>query len=437
MRKIIFLLLILGPLKTYTQITDDFDWTKTKESFWIDRDDQISNGPCYSIALVNMCEVLAQVQYKAIINLSVQHLYSNCPYRWCNNDPECLANAAYNKCFYAKIEGIVNEENLPDNYPLPNYDETDPTTVADCERTLNSEDYKYHIGGFDGNYFNPVNLIINSNIQMKQSILKYGPHLVYYNNHALLFYGWIGDQWRVINTLKDALGLPLGSNLYTFDFSNHYPEILRLRGISWFEGPYAPNYILRQPDADGDGYCDFAYGDLPSNCTACIGHDADPTNSNIGGFTDYGNSIKVYYVSDINLYQEISDPSDYRFTTRVRLTTGFHVKAKQECSIFRISRNRPYKSAEDNDIPVRKPQKYEILSSIYPNPANENVLIKLNTKPEKPIIAEIIDILGKVYVRSQISDEINNIDLSAIPKGTYVVRIINQDSVTSHKLIKN
>jgi hypothetical protein len=35
------------------------------------------------------------------------------------------------------------------------------------------------------------------------------------------------------------------------------------------------------------------------------------------------------------------------------------------------------------------------------------------------------------------SDQISNLDLSAIPSGTYVLRIINNNMVTSHKLIKN
>lgn len=437
MRKIIIFLLLFGSIKAYPQIIDDFDWTNT---YGLGGSiDQIYAGPCVAISGTKMMEMQAEMQFQepgnggilmdAWIDLSVQHWYSYCAEILYNEEN---IDIQYK---YVKEQGIVNFENLSYEYPILK------ENLPDCEFDDITEGYKYRIGGYEYAYSlsdQPFN--ITNDFQLKQSILKYGPHVLKFNNlggfgHSLLFIGWKGNQWRVFNTWS-LPGLPVGKTLYTTNFSDCV-LIIRLRGISSFVGPDADYYTLKQPDADGDGYCNFTYGDLPSNCTTCIGRDANPYINTVGGYTDYGNSINIHNVTDQSLSQEFTTPTEYRFTIRVRLLPGFHFKAKPECSIFKVSKSVSSKSARELQDPKNINENIEIISSIFPNPTNGTLSVNLNIKPEKPVSIEIIDLLGKVCFKTEISDEVNNIDLSAIPIGTYIARIINNDFVTSQKIIKN
>ena len=71
--------------------------------------------------------------------------------------------------------------------------------------------------------------------------------------------------------------------------------------------------------------------------------------------------------------------------------------------------------------------------SISPNPSNGRSLLKLNGTDE-PFDLVITDLLGKVVVETRVK-QVYEIDLSNQGKGTYIIRISNQNTIATKKLI--
>ena len=71
--------------------------------------------------------------------------------------------------------------------------------------------------------------------------------------------------------------------------------------------------------------------------------------------------------------------------------------------------------------------------SVYPNPANEFVKISSSVDINK---VEIYNLLGKkVISTSKLTN--NNLDVSSLSKGVYLMKLTSGESVASRKLIKN
>jgi hypothetical protein len=71
--------------------------------------------------------------------------------------------------------------------------------------------------------------------------------------------------------------------------------------------------------------------------------------------------------------------------------------------------------------------------SISPNPSNGRSVLKLNGTDE-PFDLVITDLLGKVVVDTRVK-QLYEIDLSNQGKGTYILRISNQNSIATKKLL--
>ena len=70
---------------------------------------------------------------------------------------------------------------------------------------------------------------------------------------------------------------------------------------------------------------------------------------------------------------------------------------------------------------------------LYPNPANEFVKISSSVDINK---VEIYNLLGKkVISTSKLTN--NNLDVSSLSKGVYLMKLTSGESVASRKLIKN
>lgn len=72
--------------------------------------------------------------------------------------------------------------------------------------------------------------------------------------------------------------------------------------------------------------------------------------------------------------------------------------------------------------------------SIYPNPANSNV-VSINTSIQGKMQVSVFDVLGKEIINTEISN--NELNISTLDSGIYMVRV-NQNGITAtKKLIKN
>lgn len=71
---------------------------------------------------------------------------------------------------------------------------------------------------------------------------------------------------------------------------------------------------------------------------------------------------------------------------------------------------------------------------IYPNPTNGNI-IKIETN--NAIEVEIYDVLGKNVLKGKVTSQNNTLNVGALRKGIYMVRLISEDGSITKKLIKN
>jgi len=75
---------------------------------------------------------------------------------------------------------------------------------------------------------------------------------------------------------------------------------------------------------------------------------------------------------------------------------------------------------------------HEIL--IYPNPANQFIHIELSQSEEIKI--EILDAAGKLFISKRGNGRVNEIDLSSLSKGIYLVQVTSKSGRTTQKIIK-
>lgn len=71
--------------------------------------------------------------------------------------------------------------------------------------------------------------------------------------------------------------------------------------------------------------------------------------------------------------------------------------------------------------------------SVYPNPVNEFVKISSSVEINK---VEVYNLLGKKVISSSKINN-NNIDVSSLAKGVYIVKLTSGDSVATKKIVKN
>ncbi|MCX6209960.1 MAG: T9SS type A sorting domain-containing protein, partial [Bacteroidetes bacterium] len=73
--------------------------------------------------------------------------------------------------------------------------------------------------------------------------------------------------------------------------------------------------------------------------------------------------------------------------------------------------------------------------TMYPNPANNVVKIDINKLVGNGQII-VTDMLGKQVVKQSLSIGMNNVDISKLTKGFYMVSIVTSEGKTTKKLIK-
>ena len=73
---------------------------------------------------------------------------------------------------------------------------------------------------------------------------------------------------------------------------------------------------------------------------------------------------------------------------------------------------------------------------IYPNPADEELSLSINSKIQKNARIEIHNMLGKMCLTCNILNNNERLDLSHLNAGPYIITIVNGDTVITQQLIK-
>jgi len=81
-----------------------------------------------------------------------------------------------------------------------------------------------------------------------------------------------------------------------------------------------------------------------------------------------------------------------------------------------------------NIVKLKETETVNKFSSFYPNPAKNELLFSLPNEENYQI--EIVDLLGKVYVSSTVSNANKQISISALSGGMYIVKIKDHNGIT-------
>ena len=89
--------------------------------------------------------------------------------------------------------------------------------------------------------------------------------------------------------------------------------------------------------------------------------------------------------------------------------------------------------------PIISVEEFEKIANItiYPNPTKEQVFINLGSNSLKNATLELFDLLGKSMLKQKVNQSLENINLTAVPVGVYLVKFSNNDGSRVFKLIKN
>ncbi|MBT8327199.1 MAG: T9SS type A sorting domain-containing protein [Bacteroidia bacterium] len=81
---------------------------------------------------------------------------------------------------------------------------------------------------------------------------------------------------------------------------------------------------------------------------------------------------------------------------------------------------------------------YDNNIAVYPNPASEELNIKLLLTQFADVQIEILDLAGKIILSENVSSSITNnnyvIDVNSVPNGMYIVKVTNGENVSTSKI---
>ncbi|MBQ3832787.1 MAG: T9SS type A sorting domain-containing protein, partial [Bacteroidales bacterium] len=72
---------------------------------------------------------------------------------------------------------------------------------------------------------------------------------------------------------------------------------------------------------------------------------------------------------------------------------------------------------------------------VYPNPADEELNILLNSLPEGKTMIEFHDVTGRLVLSEEIKSANPSINISSLKQGVYMYRIINGENIIARDRI--
>jgi hypothetical protein len=79
---------------------------------------------------------------------------------------------------------------------------------------------------------------------------------------------------------------------------------------------------------------------------------------------------------------------------------------------------------------------------VYPNPVTDLAIVNLNSAIEQTITITLVDVAGKKAreLNSRLSKGDNKIQLTELrhlQKGIYILKVVTEDGITTHKVLKD
>lgn len=113
------------------------------------------------------------------------------------------------------------------------------------------------------------------------------------------------------------------------------------------------------------------------------------------------------------------------------------------CFFYGICRDEEIDIDFDIDAPMNNKSTTEVVEEnaeplaiyVYPNPADEELNILLNSLPEGKTMIEFHDVTGRLVLSEEIKSANTSINISSLKQGVYMYRIVNGDSVIARDRI--
>jgi hypothetical protein len=123
-------------------------------------------------------------------------------------------------------------------------------------------------------------------------------------------------------------------------------------------------------------------------------------------------------------------------------TTVYFTKTANQIHKIKFTQ---YYAGSDRQVIVFNKTKYDALAvnesiknklqvSIYPNPATENLFVALDSKIKNAQVI-VSDLSGKTYINAEVTNQ-NNIDISGLQIGMYMLTVITDNGSETVKFIK-
>ncbi|MBQ6275430.1 MAG: T9SS type A sorting domain-containing protein, partial [Bacteroidales bacterium] len=95
----------------------------------------------------------------------------------------------------------------------------------------------------------------------------------------------------------------------------------------------------------------------------------------------------------------------------------------------------PMNSKSTTEVAEKSTSEEPLAIYVYPNPANDELNIILNSLPGGGMTIEFHDVAGRLMLAKEISSTNARIDISSLPQGVYMCRIINGDNIIARDRI--
>lgn len=276
----------------------------------------------------------------------------------------------------------------------------------------------------DGNVYNTVN--IGTQIWMKENL-----KVTHYNTGDSILHVSINNQWG------QAIGVYCNYNNDTNN-ANVYGRLYNWYAVKDFRGICPENWHIPS-DAEWTILTNFLGGDSVSGGKLKEIGNNHWNSPNTGatdevGFTALPGGYRIfwgdyYFLGEEGYWWSSTDSSTYAWK-RELMYNSTNVNRWYYNKLTGFSVRCICDSAASPVNEINNKNKFRI----YPNPANDKLTIDITDKQDLNL--SIYNIIGELVLQREIINNRNEVDISSLSAGMYIIRITSSSLTVQHKMIK-
>ena len=161
-------------------------------------------------------------------------------------------------------------------------------------------------------------------------------------------------------------------------------------------------------------------------------------------FCQYQSLREAVYTDGRN-YAQLTEDEIAELQVMVERNTGVSSAYANSvlCFFYGICRDEEIDIDFDIDAPMNSKSTTEVVEEnaeplaiyVYPNPADEELNILLNSLPEGKTMIEFHDVTGRLVLSEEIKSANTSINISSLKQGVYMYRIVNGDNIIARDRI--